>query len=348
MGGGKIMLKQNGFHVGATTVYTHLSRPLHPNTTPLYRRHYAHGTDFLNAGIDYGYTSHAFSCSGETAVNQDGAIATLNTASLQLGSTLSLIALQRFYAYRYTSLYAQSFCEGSGVQNESGFYAGATWQPMRRLRLQAYTDYAYFAWARYQVSASSHAWDNLLSATYTVKQWSLNARYRLHLRQRDRHADESATSAIATTNLLAPLEDHWEHRARLSAARQMGSGWSTATQADLAAVDGEAGWAAGQSLSFRAAKWQLHFSATYFDTPSYSTRLYIYERSPLYTFTFPVLNGQGVRGSLLFRADVTRRLMLLAKLSGTKYFDRHVIGTGYQQVFHSVMTDLDLQARWHF
>ena len=49
----------------------------------------------------------------------------------------------------------------------------------------AYTDYAYFAWPRYQVSESSHVWDNLISMVYQKKRITLLARYRIKLKQKD-------------------------------------------------------------------------------------------------------------------------------------------------------------------
>ena len=127
--GASIRYRDNGFHAGLNMVGTHLDRELRPNTNVLYRQHYAQGHDFLNLSADYGYVHHRFSVNGETAVNREGALATINSLSLQLGSEWSMMALYRFYSYRYTSLYGRSYSDGGSVQNESGIYVGATWQP---------------------------------------------------------------------------------------------------------------------------------------------------------------------------------------------------------------------------
>ena len=157
--GGNVRYQANGYHAGFNLVGTHLNRELKPNTTALYRQYYAQGYDFLNVSADYGYVHHRFSVNGETALNREGALATINSVSLQLGSEWSLMALYRFYSYHYTSLYANSYSDGGSVQNESGIYIGATWQPSPSWKLMAYTDYAYFPWAKYQISQSSHSWD---------------------------------------------------------------------------------------------------------------------------------------------------------------------------------------------
>ena len=115
--GGRVGSRLGRFRLGATAVYTHLDRRLSPDTKTLYRRYYAQGNDFLNFSVDYGYASRRLCLSGETAMNRQGAVATINSMSLLLADGLSLMVLQRYYSYRYTSLYAHSFSEGSRVQN---------------------------------------------------------------------------------------------------------------------------------------------------------------------------------------------------------------------------------------
>lgn len=329
--------RQGGFHVGATMLYTHLDRNLSPQTTILYQRHNAQGNDFLNLSADYGYLHHRLSLNGETAVNRHGALATINSLSLRAADGLSLMALQRFYSYRYTALYARSLSEGGHVQNESALYLGASWQLSPRLRLQAYTDYAYFAWARYQVSQSSRAWDNLFSATYTRGSWTLAGRYRLHLRQKD---DETKKA----------LADQTEHRARITINRQ-GRLVGTTTQADVVrtnAGEGETGCMLSETVSCQWRQTKIHLNAGYFHTGGYNSRLYVYERSPLYNFSFPAYYGEGIRAALMVQSALSQRLTLTAKAGLTHYFDRSTIGSGLQEINSSSATDLDLQIRWKF
>lgn len=335
--GAHIAYRQGGFHAGTTALYTHLDRTLKPQTATLYRRYYAQGNNFLNVSADYGYQHYRFALSGETALNRGGAVATINSLSVNAADGLSIMLLQRFYSYRYTALYARTLTEGGHVQNESAVYLGATWQPSPRLRLQAYTDYAYFGWARYQVSQASRAWDNLLSATYSRGDWSLTGRYRLHLRQKD---DDTKKYLINQT----------EHRGRL--AFQWHNHWlSTTTQADAVAADNgkrELGYMLSEAVT---AQWQpvkLSLNAGYFHTDSYATRLFVYERGPLYTFSFPSYYGEGMRLALMAQATVGKRLTLTAKAGYTRYFDRSTIGTGLQEIKASHTTDLDLQVRWKF
>ena len=50
-----------------------------------------------------------------------------------------------------------------------------------------------------------------------------------------------------------------------------------------------------------------------------------------------------MRFALLVSSDFSDKVTVTAKLGSTKYFDRDKIGSGYQQVDGSVMTDVELQ-----
>jgi len=334
--GGSVRYQSRGFHAGLNAVGTHLDRKLRPNTSVLYRRHYAQGSDFLNVSADYGYVHHHFAFNGETATNRNGAWATINSLSLQLGSEWSLMALYRFYSYRYTSLYANSYSDGGYVQNESGIYLGANWQPSPHLRIMAYSDYAYFPWAKYQISQSSHSWDNLMHLTYTHNHWTFGGRYRLRIRQRDN--DEKSA-----------LVQRLEHRGRLSMAYE--NNWSSRTQIDVGYVaqnGDEKGLMVSETLGFTHRWLRLNGGLGYFHTEGYDSRVSLYELGPLYTYSFSQFSGEGIRYWLMLRANIGKKLMLTGKIGVTDYFDRSVIGTGYQQIQASSQTDLDVQVRWKF
>ena len=334
--GGTLRYQGGGVHAGLNIVGIHLDRELKPNTAVLYRQHAAQGTDFLNFSADYGYVNPRFAINGETAMNKDGALATINSLSLQCGSGVSLMALYRFYSFRYTSLYGNSFSEGGAVQNESGVYLGVNWQPSPRWKVMAYSDYAYFPWAKYQVSLSSHAFDNLLQVSYLRNNWTLESRYRLKLRQKD-NADKTDLQTITT------------HRGRLSLSYD---GYlSSRTQLDytqIASGQQDRGWMISQSLGYRYRWLRLSGGLGYYHTDSYDSRVYLYESGPLYNYGFSQYSGEGIRYWLMARGEIGKRLIVTAKFGTTDYFDRSVIGSSYQQIDGSSQSDVDLQVRWKF
>ena len=313
--GGSLIYTYRGLHVDLNTLYAHLSRRLQPNTALLYRQHYPQGCDFFNTSLSYGYASRRLSLNGETAIDRSGHLATINSFSLLLGDAWSLMALQRFYSFRYASLDAQSYCSGGRTQNESGIYIGLTWKPSPHLELMAYTDYAYYAWARYRVSQSSYAWDHLLQGTLHHRRWTFFARYRLQQQQRD---NDSKTTLLSLTS----------HRFRLSAEYKVAGGFSSLSQLDGCYLPQEQhawGRVVTQRFSFQHRWLTLHLGISYYHTDSYASRVYLYENAPLYTYSVMQLYGEGFRYWLMARASIGRRLTLSTKASDT---------------------GLDLQVRW--
>ena len=335
--GGNLHFFSNGFHVGATAFYTTFNRELKLNSGPTYRHWYPNGKSFWNTSIDYGYVSNRLNIKGETATGYCHEVATINTISYSLNSQLSLMALQRYYPYRYFSLYAESFSEGGTANDESGVFVGGKWTPWRNAELQLYTDISYFAWPKYGVSTSSHRWDNFIQLATTGKTWSFLARYRLKMKEND-NSDKTA------------LIKSYTHRGRI-ATSYSSKVWMWKAQTDMSYVSGETnsfGYMLSTSLCWQWRWLKITGSGGYFHTDDYQSRVYSFEPGMLYSFYFPSFSGKGFRGTLNVRAKVSKQLLLVAKLATTHYFDRDVISSGLQQIDSSSQTNLELQLKWNF
>lgn len=335
--GAALRLNSSNAHIGAVAIHTAFDRTLNPSIKYLYRRHSPAGKSFTNAGINYSWRRSLLSLSGETAVSANGALATLNTMNLHLDNGMALFLVQRFYSYKYTALHANSLSNGSSVQNESGILVGASWHPSYGLSLNAYSDIAYFAWPKYQSSQSSRLFDNMLSATYSNKKWSFSARYRMKMSEKD---NEKKTG----------LQWFTTHSARLTATRKFGL-FSTKSRFYLSASTAQKtslGYMLGQSIGYNDNKISAEAAIGIFHTDDYDSRIYSTERSMLYSMSSLVCYGYGIRYSLFARARISDRLMLLAKVATTNYFDRSTIGSGLQEIDASSATDVDLQLKWRF
>lgn len=325
-------------HLGVSGLYASLSRELKPNTSQIYRRYYATGKQFYNMSMDYSYTNGKFSFHGETATGDCHSWATINAAAWRIKSNLSVTAIQRFYAYKYYSLFSQSFSDGGSVQNESGMYLGIDWQLAKGFSLNAYSDVAYFPWAKYQAASASRSFDNMLSVAYNRGSLTFSARYRIKVREKD-NADKTALINQTTQRgRLAVRYDRkvWNVKAQfdtsLSTYKERSFGYMTALSGGCSAI---------RKLSAYAA-------VGYFHTQDYNSRIYSYERGMAYDFSFPSYYGEGIHYALLLSTQVIRNVTLTAKLSTTDYFDRNAIGSALQQIDSSSMTDIQVQAKWKF
>lgn len=332
--GGNMNFRYKSALLGATIISSHINMPLHPDTSAIYRKYYPHGQDFINASIYYGIDINKWSFRGELATNQNSALAFINKLSFVPHRDLKLMALQRFYSYKYSSLYGNSFSENGEPQNESGVYFGAEWTMSSKWNILAYTDWFYFPWAKYQVSQSSYGTDNICQVTFSSAHISLSARYRLKVKEKD-----SADKQYLVKNI--------QQRIRLSCNLTTNTALSFKTQLDCTLTDTgkqDYGFMLTQSISYNDKKHaKFSFSGNYFNTSSYDSRLYAYEKNLRYVFSFPSYYGKGLRLSLCIDLKLGDKIQIGAKAGHTHYFDRDEIGSSYQQISKSFQTDMDLQ-----
>ena len=329
------------FSLGATAVFTHINRPLSPNKSATYKKIYPEGSNFFNASLNYSWLHYPFSVNGETAINANGAIATINTLGWHISQYVEMLGIYRFYSFNYYSLYANAFSEGGKTQNESGLYLGVRWQPKYGIDIQAYTDLAYFAWPRSGVSQSSYAIDNVVSASYKTGNWLLSGKYRLHLRQKD-------------SKSVANLSWQTKHRLRIG-AEWTGGGWTSRSQLDFTSVSSTSessslsqGFMITENIGYDIGKWQIFAGGKYFNTDGYDSRLYSYERAMPHTFSFPAYYGHGIRYSLTAVWSPSPTLQFNAKAGITDYFDRSTISSGQQQINASSACDIEMGLRWRW
>lgn len=338
--GGNIYYHVNGFHFGITGYQTSFDKPLHPDTTKLYKLIAPWGKRFWNIGADYAYLSRRISINGEVATGNSKGIATINSINYMVNSNLTLVAIQRFYSYKYYSLMASSFSEGRSVQNESGVYLGAKWQPIYQLTFSHYFDWAYFPWPKYLATATTRTFDMQHSATWSKNTWSITARYRLKTWNKDSKDDNDNKFLDRIT----------QHRIRLTITKD-NKLLFLRTQGDISLYhkdENSFGYMVMQQVGIRKNKMQAYTSLAYFKTDDYNSRVYTYERSTLYNLSFPALYGEGIRFAATIRADFSSNLMAIAKVGGTHRIDNNKIGSGLQAIETKTPIDVDLQLRWKF
>ena len=99
----------------------------------------------------------------------------------------------------------------------------------------------------------------------------------------------------------------------------------------------------GQQVRWQQRWVKVSGTLAWFHSDDYDSRLYQYEPSTQYDFSFPAYYGYGIRYSMMAQVDMGKHLRLATKLGVTNYFDRSTIGTGLQQVDQSSLADLLVQ-----
>ena len=342
-------LSYNGkfFEFGLTAVYNFLNRELSPTLKP-YNVYYPRGKHFFNVGINYKLYFRRFVFSGETAIDKNGSLATINMLTYSPAVNTSLILINRFYDKRYSSLIADSYSQNSSVRNEAGIYIGLQTKFLSSFSFSCYADFFHFPYRRYLVDANGTNGLALMSRlSYSPNnQLSMFIKYIYKNTAKNFSSDDSET--VVTPYIRQRLQFQLKYSpTEKTYFKFLLDGNRTGYYHQSPSY----GWAA--SSSFRFPFLILHssfltLSASYFDTADYASRVYLYQPSVLYAFSMSSYYGNGTHTSILASLPLTSFLTLQARYSWTHYFDRTSIGSSTEEISGNNKSDLILQLRMKF
>ncbi len=342
--GSNLTYKNKAFQLGFTAVYNVFNKLLIPDDEP-YKKYYPSGKEFQAYSVDYSYYHPRFTVVGETAYSSGGGIATLNYFQYKLNEDYKLMLIQRYYSKRYDALYANAFGESSTVRNEQGVYVGIEAHPLRKVQVTGYVDAFRFPYLTYQASLpDSRGVDTQWQMVWTPrKQLSFLLRYRYKNKGKDFTLKNSRKWGVAPVEL---------QKYRVQCSYSPNEQWLLKTtfdyvQEDFITQDSDVGYMVTQNISCRPhfAPLQLDVMLSYFDTDSYASRVYIYEKGMPYSFSFPSFYYRGVHGGLLLRADLNKQITLLGRYNYTHYFNRETIGSSQQLINGNSKQDIQLMLR---
>jgi hypothetical protein len=316
-------------------------------TARAYNKYYPRGRDFFNAGINYKLFWKKFTLQGETAMDKNGRIATMNMLRYSPKNDLQLIVMNRFYDVAYQSIYARSIGEGSSVQNESGFYIGLETSLLKYFKLSAYGDFFYFPWKKYQLSKNgTTGFDGVCQLSYSPSyQLDMFIRYRY----KNKHKDFTPEEGEKVT--LPYVQQKWRYQLNYTPMDEL----VLKTTVDIV-HNGHRDQKASQGIligqsggyKFRSLPLQLDAGFAWFQTDDYASRISMHEKGLLYSFNIPSFYGKGERYTFNARYELNKHLILQAKYALTHYRDREVISSGLEQIEGNMKSDLYLQLRLKF
>ena len=341
--GSNLSINHKGFHGGLTAVYNVFNRVLKPSEQ-LYKLYYPRGKEFFTIGSDYTYLHHQISIAGETAFSQGGGIATLNRLQLRIGQDNTLTLVQRYYSHHYIALYGNSFSENSTLQNESGIYMGIDMHPWRKWTLSAYGDFCYFPWLKYQVSSPSYGGEGMIRLTYSHNEKTKTSfRYRIKLKEKDyKNNNQKEVNQLLRTHHRVRLQQDYSPTPTLQL--------NILADYNLLQFANEIhqGFMLTQRFTWKTDELPITLFGTlsYFHTDNYDTRISIYERTLLHTFSFPSYYGHGLHLSTTCQWEIHPRLTLFTHLNHTHYYNRQNIGSGTELINQSHREDIGIQLKW--
>lgn len=344
--GTNISYSQLHFKTGFTLVKTIFDKKWNPVFKP-YNLYYFRGQEQLCASVDYQYRWQRMRFYGETAMDANASMATLNALVLNPSSRIGLVLVQRAYSKSYQAFFSNSFGDGSTINNEQGVYIGTEFRPISHWKISAYADSFRFPWLKYGVDKPSEGHDFLFQADYAPRRnISMYWRYKNKQKEKNFSIPESVTNAVEeydyfslTYVLKYDIGSFLKFQNRID-INENRNHQQTASDGFLIAQD--------VSLISNSLPLRVDFRYAFFDAENYENRIYTYEKDVLYAFSIPMYYGRGSRFYVNVSYMPTKHLSFWCKFSYTKYVNKESIGSALETINGNEKTDVKLMMRYRF
>jgi len=332
--------------IGINSLYQHLSSPFQRSDAP-YNAYRFNGNSLFNASIDYTYLYKNLHIFGETAISNNGAIASINGILLGLSRKADLALLGRWLPRDYHSIGAVPFAESSSAENEHGIYVGLEVRPDMRWTVSVYADIWRHPWLRFNVDGPSTGQEQLVRITYKKKR-----KLELYLQYRHELKEKNLTG---NTERIDPLVDQRKQQLRLHFAYRVSQAVELRSRVEGIlfqeyTLPDEKGFMLYQDVIYKPLGTPLSFTSrvVLFDTDSFNAAIYAYENDLVYQFYIPAYSNRGVRYYLNLRYRGIRNLSLELRIAQTRYTDRTTFGSANDLIEGNRRTDMKVQAIWNF
>jgi hypothetical protein len=341
--GSSLQYQKRAFTVGFTAVGTTYSSPIKKTDAP-YQRFEFNGSSNYTAGTNYSFTWQNVYLFGEMAMSKSGGIGSVNGLIANLSDKAEVAMLYRYYSRNFHSLYGGAFGEGSRNINERGFYTGIKLKPIARWEITAYYDRFTFPWLRYRTDAPSYGDEHLVRLYFKPsRQSALYVQFRTESKGMNAPNNTTTIDYVAQAmrrNYLLYYEFAPTPALSLKSRVQFSSYEHEAPK--------QTGYLIAQDINYSFKNIRLSTRYALFDTDSYDTRQYVYERDVLYAFSIPALSGKGTRVYALLQFQLVRDLDVWIKYGITNYRNVDSIGSGLETIEGSTRSDVKAQVRYKF
>ncbi len=345
-GGGSLGYKSRKFQVNLNSIYTRLDASLVPRTSA-YNQFRFTGNELLNVSIDYRYLWRNFHFFGETAMSDNGGIATLNGLLLALDPKVSVSVLHRYYQRDFQTLFAAPFAESTLPNNETGTFIGLFLKPIYKIEISAYADVYKHPWLRFLTDAPSYGADYLLQASFKpTRDVEMYVRFRSETKGRNT-PDNTTVTDYLSDQTRGNLRYHLQ--CRISKTITLKTRVETAWYKE-AENPTERGFMVMQDFIYKPLASPVSFSTRFalFDTKSYNTRIYAYENDVLFAFSVPPNYNRGSRFYFTLRYRVFKNMDIWLRYAQTYWANQDGIGTGNDLIDGNTKTEIKAMLRVKF
>ncbi len=202
-----------------------------------------------------------------------------------------------------------------------------------------------FPWLRYQVNAPSHGYEYIAQLTY-----SPDKKTQLYFRFKQSIKAENVNSNLTAIDYLVEMN---QKNYRFDMVSKISKSFTLHSRAEFIRFhqqteEAENGYLIFQDINYKPFSSPVSFSFRYalFDTKSYDSRLYAYEKEVLYYYSIPAYYYQGMRYYLTLRYQVAKGIDVWLRYAQSVYSNQDTIGSGNDEINGNEKSEIKIQVRF--
>ncbi len=327
-------------YLGLTASQQQLSTPL--NQIKRYdNRYHFRGTTNFNMSIHHSLHIFNINWFGETAISNGFALANLQGALISLHRNIDISLIYRNYGAAYHSFYSNSFSESSNTRNEKGLFVGLKVSPRYKTVISAYVDRFTFPTPTFRSILPGSGTDVLLRLDHSIRNdTKLSAQIRNEIKQRHTRPDEEQEYTFRQeSKTYYFLSLHHEIKRKLQLRTRITGNQIRFGQKTL-------GITISQDINYQTKRLNLSVRYALFDTDSFENRIYLFERSPNQSVSFPFYHGQGSRSYIMAKYRFSKRITCWFQYSTFYYLNQTSVGSGLNETEGPRKSDVTLQLKF--
>ncbi|HTN06352.1 helix-hairpin-helix domain-containing protein [Agriterribacter sp.] len=328
--GVNLMYKKSNGYAGLNMLHYYFNRRIQKEAVP-YNRYTLTGKHHNNYSIDYGFTFKNIHAFGETAIDRNVNIASINGVLVSVHPKAGISLLYRNIAKAYQALYGNAFTAGNTVSNEEGLFAGLSLKPLPAWSIDLYADVFRFPWLKYRTDAPSYGKDYFVQLS--CKPSKLTEMYTRY-RSRQQSINQK-TEATVMHEVVSFFNRSW----RTQINHRLSRTFSVRQRFELLwykpeKANEEKGFLAFFDVFYKPPQSRVSMNARlqYFESDSYNSRLYAYENDVLYYYAVPVFYDKGTRYYINARYKLNTYMNVWVKWGQVIYSEKDVIGSGLDEI----------------
>ena len=311
--GGRIAWKHDVSVIGLNVINGFYSRAF-DIPTAAYRKYDQIGTQFGNISLDHRIVLGKLLLTGEIARSLSGEWAVIQNLLFQPLYGYTFYLSIRDYSPAYRAPFGNCLGESGQPQNEKGVFAAITMLLSSKVTLRSFADFYQYPWLKYRIDAPSSGYEQQIQLEWKASPVTL---LMLRIGNKNRPLNLPVDS-----NLLNKVENLHRLSIRLNLKHQFTKQLSSQTRVEWNQLAKTAGTSEGylllQDLAWNNKKEGLGFTAriAYYDA-AYDNRFYTYENDHLFSFSTPMLYGEGTRVYLFGHIRFLKKQTLTFKIGST-------------------------------